>query len=70
MIIIIFSSFLYVNISFFRKGNPYRREVHYHGLQQQNSKWPDKHYMQVIESVRKNKISDLFFFVSVTSISN
>jgi len=59
MTIIIFSFFfLYVNISFFRKGNPYRREVHYHGLQQQqqqNSKWPDKHYMQVIESVRKKQ---------------
>lgn len=33
---------------FFCKGHPYRREVHYHGLGHQDSKWPDKHYMQVI----------------------
>jgi len=41
--------FFYIcfNVLFF-KGHPYRREVHYHGLGHQDSKWPDKHYMQVI----------------------
>lgn len=45
---------LYVNVVLFLfcyKGNPFRREVHYQGLQRQqhrNSKWPDKQYMQVI----------------------
>jgi hypothetical protein len=46
----------YLNILFLlhiicQKGNPYRREVHYQGIQRdqyRNSKWPDQHYMQVI----------------------
>ncbi|CAF0904391.1 unnamed protein product [Rotaria sordida] len=36
------------------RGNPFRREVHYYGLQQERyrtAKWPDKHYMQLPRSL-------------------
>ncbi|CAF2871987.1 unnamed protein product [Rotaria sp. Silwood2] len=45
------------------RGNPFRREVHYYGLQQERyrtSKWPDKHYMQLPRSLSNIESSPIY----------
>jgi hypothetical protein len=54
------------------RGNPFRREVHYHGLRrQQNSQWPDKQYMQVNRKQNlKNKNIQIVIFQLPRSLSD
>ncbi|CAF4607907.1 unnamed protein product [Rotaria sp. Silwood1] len=45
------------------RGNPFRREVHYYGLQQERyrtSKWPDKHYMHLPRSLSNIESSPIY----------
>ncbi|CAF3642039.1 unnamed protein product [Rotaria sp. Silwood1] len=45
------------------RGNPFRREVHYQGLQQQlhrNFKWPDKQYMHLPRSLSDLTSSSIY----------
>ncbi|CAF1597291.1 unnamed protein product [Rotaria magnacalcarata] len=46
------------------RGNPFRREVHYYGFQQEHhraSKWPDKHRMQLSRSLSNTETSSSIY---------